>query len=74
LNEAAAIHAAVLHLVDHGTQFVIQHGSPRPVRASSRRAAGVRRVWFWQMAIDGTPNALNVNVWPATIRIKQRGF
>src|SRR5712672_1035212 len=56
LNEAAAIHAAVLHLVDHGTQFVIQHGSPRPVRASSRRAAGVRRVWFWQMAIDGTPN------------------
>ena len=33
LNEAAAVHAPVLHLVDHGSQFVVQHRRPR--------------VWFW---------------------------
>ena len=35
LNEAAAIHAPVLHFVDHGSQFVVQHRCPR--------------VWFWSL-------------------------
>ena len=29
LNEAAAVHAPVLYLVDHGSQFVVQHRRPR---------------------------------------------
>jgi hypothetical protein len=45
-------------------RFAPRHGAPR----------GVRRVWFWQMAIDGTPNASEVNVPNVTIQIKARGF
>ncbi len=42
LNEAAAVHAPVLHFVDHGAQFVVQHRCPLSgsgVVAVRRRAA-----------------------------------
>src|SRR5260370_41986785 len=65
LNEAAAVHAPALYLVDHGSQFVVQHRRPR--------------VWFWWLSCaagrqphmfhrkDATPNTPEVNVWLSTI-------
>jgi hypothetical protein len=41
LDEGAAVHAAILHLVDHRLQFIVQHGCPSLIGlvAARHRAA-----------------------------------